>query len=91
MTNSQITIHQRFESDLAELAAGILERHEEVILLNHLAWCSSCAAQFEQLASAAKSLLLVVLEMEPPDGFESRFLNRLASCSSDPGVLRSWN
>jgi anti-sigma factor RsiW len=87
MTKSQVTRHQRFEADLAELATGLLDTREEAELLSHLVSCSSCATEFEQLASAAKSLLLLVLEIEPPDGFESRFLDRLESCSSDSGVV----
>ena len=83
MTNPRVAIHERFEADLAELAAGVLDRRQEAALLSHLASCSSCTTQFEQLASAAESLLLLVLETEPPDGFESRLLDRLGNCSSD--------
>jgi hypothetical protein len=82
MTDRPVATHTRFEADLAELAAGVLDRREEVALRNHLASCSSCATEFEQLASAAKSLLELVLEIEPPIGFEIRFLNRLNSSSS---------
>ena len=87
MTRSQVASHERFEADLAELAAGVLDTREEAELFSHLVSCSSCATEFEQLASAAKSLLLLVLEIEPPDGFESRLLDRLESCSSDPEVV----
>ena len=86
MTNSEITLHERFEADLAELAAGVLDSHEETTLLNHLALCPSCAAKFEQLASAASSLLLLVLETEPPVGFETRFWERIKSDSSKAGL-----
>lgn len=85
MTKSQVTSHQRFEADLAELAAGVLDTREEAELLSHLVSCSSCATEFERLATAAKSLLLLALEIEPPDGFESRCLDRLDSCWSEPG------
>jgi hypothetical protein len=84
MIKSQLTSHERFVADLAELAAGVLDTREEAELLSHLVFCSSCATEFEQLASLAKSLLLLVPEIEPPDGFESRLLDRLESCSSDP-------
>jgi hypothetical protein len=84
MTKSQLTGHERFEADLAELAAGVLDTREEAELLSHLVSCSSCATEFEQLASVAQSLLLLVPEIEPTDGFESRLLDRLESCSSDP-------
>jgi hypothetical protein len=96
MNAPKVTPHKRFEADLAELAAGILERREESALLNHLASCPSCTAKFEELASAAKSLLLLVLEIEPPVGFESRFWDRIDSCSADTGgrgngrVPRRW-
>jgi hypothetical protein len=88
MTNPLVTTHERFEADLAELAAGVLDRGEEAALLSHLASCSSCTTEFEQLASAARSLLLLVLEIEPPVGFESRLLDRLGGCSSDTADLR---
>jgi predicted anti-sigma-YlaC factor YlaD len=85
MITPQVTSHERFEADLAELAAGVLDRREEAVLLNHLASCPSCTTRFEQLASAAKSLLLLVREIDPPVGFESRFWDRIESCSSDTG------
>jgi hypothetical protein len=89
MIDPQVTPHERFEADLAELAAGVLDRQEEVALLDHLASCPSCATEFEQLASAAKSLLLLVLEVEPPVGFEGRFWDRIEACSSDTGVVET--
>jgi hypothetical protein len=85
MIDPHVTSHERFEADLVELAAGIFDKREEAALLNHLATCPSCNAKFEQLVSAAKCLLLAVLEIEPPVGFESRFLDQIDSCSSDGG------
>jgi hypothetical protein len=87
--NPQDTPHERFEADLAELASGVLDKREEAALLNHLVSCPRCAAEFEQLAWAAKSLLLLVLEIEPPIGFESRIWDRIESCSSDIGVVET--
>jgi hypothetical protein len=89
MMNPRETTHERFEADLAELAAGVLDGREEAALLDHLGSCPNCATEFEQLASAAKSLLLLVLEIEPPVGFEGRFWDRIASCSSDTGVVET--
>jgi hypothetical protein len=89
MIGPQVTSHERFEADLAELATGVLDRREEAALLDHLASCPSCVAEFEQLAYAAKSLLLLVLEIEPPDGFESRLWDRIDSCSSDTGGVET--
>jgi hypothetical protein len=89
MMNPRISTHERFEADLAELAAGVLDGQEEEALLNHLISCQSCATEFEQLASAAKSLLLLVHEIEPPVGFESRFWDGVESCSSSTGVVET--
>jgi len=89
MIGRPVTSHERFEADLAELAAGVLDSREEAALLDHLASCPSCATEFEQLASAAKSLLLLVLEIEPPDGFEDRFWDRVESCSANTGVVET--
>jgi len=87
--NPHDTSHERFEADLAELASGVLDRRKEAALLNHLVSCPRCAAEFEQLAWAAKSLLLLVLEIEPPIGFESRIWDEIESCSSDIGVVET--
>ena len=89
MTNPQLTAHERFEADLAELATGVLDRREEMVLRNHLASCSSCAREFEDLASAAKSLLQLVLELEPPIGFETRVLDRINPSTSDMGAVET--
>jgi hypothetical protein len=89
MMDPQVTTHERFEVDLAELAAGVLDRREESVLLNHLVSCPSCVTEFEQLASAAKSLLLLVREMDPPVGFESRLWDRIESCSFDIRVVET--
>lgn len=77
MTDPQESSHERFEADLVELALGVLDRRNKVTLLNHLSSCSSCAAEFEHLTSAAEYLLLLALEIDPPDGFESRFRDRI--------------
>jgi hypothetical protein len=88
MNDPEAASHERFEADLAELAAGVLERREEAALLDHLASCPNCAAEFEQLASAANSLLLLVFEIEPPAGLESRFWDRIGRRSSDADSCR---
>jgi hypothetical protein len=89
MIGLPVTPHERFEADLAELAAGVLDRREEAALLDHLASCPNCAGEFQKLASAAKSLLVLALEIEPPVGFERRFWDRIESCSSDTGVAKT--
>jgi predicted anti-sigma-YlaC factor YlaD len=88
MIGVPVPSHERFEADLAELATGVLDSREEAALLNHLASCPSCTATFTQLVSAARSLLMLVVEIEPPAGFESRFWDRINSCSSGTGTFR---
>jgi hypothetical protein len=83
MTNPLKLSHERFQADMAELAVGVLDRSKEMALLNHLSSCSSCAAEFEQLTSAAKALLLLALEVDPPDGFESRCRKQMDFCRSN--------
>ena len=73
----------RFGTDLSDLATGAIDRREEAALLDHLLSCPNCAAEFEKLVSAANSLLLLVIEIDPPVGFERRFWGRIGSCSSD--------
>jgi hypothetical protein len=89
MIDPQVTSHERFKADLAELAAGVFDRREEAALLNHLASCPGCTTKFDQLVTAAKSLLLAVLEIELPVGFESRFWDRIESCSSEQAVAET--
>jgi hypothetical protein len=68
----------RFETDLAELAVGVLGRQLEAAVLDHLASCPNCGAELVKLASAARSLLSLVPEIDPPVGFEGRFWDRIA-------------
>ena len=78
-----------FETDLAELAAGVLGRREEATVLDHLSACPNCAAEFVKLASTAGGLLSLVPEVDPPVGFEGRFWDRIGSRSSDTDVVET--
>ena len=62
----------------AELALGTVSGAERGAALDHLAGCPSCREIVDQLARAADSLLLLAPVAEPPPGFESRVLSRLA-------------
>jgi hypothetical protein len=78
-----------YEADLAELAAGVLGRREEATVLEHLASCPNCAAEFVKLGSAAGGLLSLVPEVNPPVGFEGRFWDRIGSRSPDADVVET--
>ena len=50
-----------FETDLAELAAGVLGRREEATVLDHLSSCPNCAAGFVKLASTDSLIALLLV------------------------------
>jgi hypothetical protein len=73
-------------ADLApELALGILSGNERATALGHLASCTPCRDQLDDLARVADNLLLLGPAREPPIGFESRVLARLEQEGGDVG------
>ncbi|HSS12195.1 MAG TPA: zf-HC2 domain-containing protein [Acidimicrobiales bacterium] len=79
-----------FASQAAELALGLLSGDERAAALAHLAGCSSCRVNLDELARAADALLLVAPRAEPPIGFESRVLARLAADGAAQSARRRW-
>jgi hypothetical protein len=70
----------------AELALDELTGTERAAALSHLASCAECRAEVADLAAVADSLLLLAPSVEPPAGFESRVVDRLAL----PAPRRRW-
>jgi hypothetical protein len=68
-----------------ELALGIADGEQRAQALRHLADCADCRRAVEELSGVTDELLLLVPEREPPAGFESRVLARLA-----PARPRRW-
>ncbi|HEX8582538.1 MAG TPA: zf-HC2 domain-containing protein [Acidimicrobiales bacterium] len=62
-----------------ELALGVLDGVERGAVLTHLARCDACRELVADLARAADGVLLAAPAAEPPPGFESRVLERLAA------------
>jgi hypothetical protein len=62
----------------AELALGITDGAERAQALRHLAECAECRRHVEELSAVADDLLLLAPDHEPPAGFESRVLERIA-------------
>lgn len=62
----------------AELALGITDGAERAQALRHLAECADCRRHVEELSAVADDLLLLAPDHEPPPGFESRVLERIA-------------
>jgi hypothetical protein len=67
---------------MAELALGIADGEERAQALRHLAGCTECRRALEELSEVTDELLLLVPEHEPPPGFESRVLARVAPSPS---------
>lgn len=63
---------------LPELALGIADGAQRALALEHVAGCSECRRQLEELSSLADELIALAPQREPPPGFENRVLDRLA-------------
>jgi Putative zinc-finger len=61
-----------------EFALGIAEGEERDAVLRHLSGCAGCRQLVSELSSVGDELLLLAPAREPPPGFESRVLGRLA-------------
>jgi hypothetical protein len=62
-----------------ELALDVLPGELRGRALEHLEGCALCRGRVEELSESADDLLFAYEPAEPPDGFEARVLNRLAS------------
>jgi hypothetical protein len=71
--NSTAVPHEQLGLRLAGLALG-LRQPGHVALVGHVAACSTCAANLEDLVTVAGTLSLLAPEADPPSGFEGRVL-----------------
>src|SRR6185503_8201073 len=62
----------------AELSLGITDGEERAQALRHLAECAECRKAVEELSGVTDELLTLAPMQQPPPGFESRVLERLA-------------
>src|SRR4051812_3239300 len=62
----------------AELALGIADGEDRAQALRHLTECADCRRAVEELSSVTDELLTLAPAQQPPAGFESRVLARLA-------------
>jgi hypothetical protein len=69
----------------AELALGLVTGPERAAALAHLETCPACRAEVESLAGVVDDLLLATPAVEPPPGFESGVLARLADAFEADG------
>jgi hypothetical protein len=68
-----------------DLALGTLAGDERAQLLDHIASCQSCADQVTDLGTVVDRLLLLAPSVDPPAGFETAVLRRIA-----PERRRRW-
>src|SRR4051812_20167136 len=62
----------------AEIALGIADGEDRARALQHLTECAECRRAVEDFASVTDELLTLAPAQQPPAGFESRVLARLA-------------
>jgi|SoiMethySBSTD1v2_1073268.scaffolds.fasta_scaffold00820_16 putative zinc finger protein len=62
-----------------DVALGLLTGEDRALALAHLERCDSCRAEVASLAVVADEVLLAAPETDPPAGFTSRVLERLAA------------
>jgi hypothetical protein len=67
----------RVRETLPEVALGIADGKQRALALEHVAHCSDCRRELEELASLADELVALAPRREPPPGFENRVLGRL--------------
>ena len=66
-----------FDDVAAELALGVLTGRERAEAVAHLDECDSCREHVRQLSLTGEEMLGLLPSREPPEGFESRVLDRL--------------
>jgi hypothetical protein len=68
----------RIRDALPEVALGIADGEQRAQALEHIAGCSDCRRELEELSALADELVALAPQREPPPGFENRVLDRLA-------------
>lgn len=62
---------------LPEVALGIADGEQRALALDHIARCSDCRRELEELSTIADELIALAPQREPPPGFENHVLDRL--------------
>jgi hypothetical protein len=66
-----------FDDVAAELALGVLTGRKRAEAIGHLDECDSCREHVRQLSLTGEEMLGLLPSREPPQGFESRVMDRL--------------
>lgn len=73
---------------LAEFATGAASGADRARVLRHTAGCSECRETLAALSAAADEVLLIAPERQPPAGFETAVLDRIAALDAAPAPAR---
>jgi hypothetical protein len=82
-----MTEHEQFADDLALYALNALEGDERAILEKHLATCSTCRLELEQLRGDGALLALSTVGPKPPARARQRLLDAVAKEASSSPTL----
>ena len=89
-----MSVHEQFAEDLALYALGALTGEERATLETHLATCSSCKLELEQLRGDGALLALSTIGPKPPARARQRLLDAVAkeprAARVVPAPRRSW-
>jgi len=73
-----MSVHEQFADDLALYALGTLEGRDRAALQAHLAQCSACRRELQQLCGDMGLLGLATIGPTPPPAARARLLSALA-------------
>lgn len=79
-----------FDDVAAELALGVLTGRERAEAVAHLDECDSCREHVRQLSLTGEEMLGLLPSREPPEGFESRVMDRLGVATKQKKRL-NWS
>jgi hypothetical protein len=74
----------------AEFVLGIAPGDERAFVLEHLTGCEECRRFVHEMSAVADELLLIAPDREPPLGFESAVVKRLAVERGSARKSRGW-
>jgi anti-sigma-K factor RskA len=86
-----MSVHEQFAEDLALYALNALEGEDRAILEKHLATCSECRLELEQLRRDGALLALSTIGPKPPARSRQRLLDAVAKDAAASPTSRAQN
>src|SRR5580693_3674143 len=86
-----MSVHEQFAEDLALYALNALEGEDRAILEKHLATCSECRLELEQLRRDGALLALSTIGPKPPARARQRLLGAVAKDAAASPTSRAQN